>query len=253
LKFGIRPPGRGVGARRVEREAILHGNGGVAARPKGGSCLGRLAPILVAAVLLCGLVFLVFLGEGRRLALGPCAPGGEDAAQGASGEAKELLGTRNFEASPKAVGDLREGIVDERLVATLQTVTKEHRICVDAFKEGHHFLPGIADGPQIPEGYGEAGGLPNTHYYGRAADLRRIDGKPVQGNGDDPNILDVGKTIADISPQQRPDQIIGPKSWVEALDRSRREGWILDEDQLALHDDHLHLGYTSDDGTLNTQ
>lgn len=91
--------------------------------------------------------------------MGPCAPGGEGAAQGASGEAKELLGTRNFEASPKAVGDLREGIVDERLVATLQTVTKEHRICVDAFKEGHYFLPGIADGPLIPEGYGEAGTL----------------------------------------------------------------------------------------------
>jgi hypothetical protein len=202
---------------------------------------------------LCGLAFLLFLGESRRLTLGPCAPGGEDAAQGASGEAKELLGTRNFEASPKAVGDLREGIVDERLVATLQTVTKEHRICVDAFKEGHYFLPSIADGPRIPEGYGKAGGLPNTHYYGRAADIRRVDGRPVQGNGDDPDILDVGRTIAGIPSQQRPDQIIGPKSWVEALDHSRGEGWILDDDQLALHDDHLHLGYTSDSGTLNTQ
>jgi hypothetical protein len=85
------------------------------------------------------------------------------------------------------------------------------------------------------------GGLPNTHYYGRAADIWRVDGRPVQGNGDARDILEAGRTIAYIPPQQRPNQIIGPKSWVEALDRSRGEGWILDDDQLALHDDHLHL------------
>jgi hypothetical protein len=49
--------------------------------------------------------------------------------------------------------------VDERLVTTLQTVAEEHRICVDAFKEGHYFLPGVEDGPLIPKGYGKAGAL----------------------------------------------------------------------------------------------
>jgi hypothetical protein len=49
--------------------------------------------------------------------------------------------------------------VDERLVTTLQTVAEEHRICIDAFKEGHYFLPGVEDGPLIPEGYGKAGAL----------------------------------------------------------------------------------------------
>jgi hypothetical protein len=92
-----------------------------------------------------------------------------------------------------------------------------------------------------------AGGLPNTHYYGRAADIRRVNGKPVRGNGTDPDIVHVGRTIAGIPLQQRPDQIIGPHDWTEALDRSRGEGWILEEDQLALHEDHLHLGYTSED------
>ena len=97
------------------------------------------------------------------------------------------------------------------------------------------------------------GSLPNTHYYGRAADIRRVDDKLVRGNGTDPDVLSIGGTISDIPPQQRPDQIIGPRDWTEALDRSRGEGWILEEDQLALHDDHLHLGYTSDDETLNTR
>jgi hypothetical protein len=195
---------------------------------------------VVAATLLGGLVFLVFFGDGGRLALGPCVPGREGAGEGASGGAGELLETRNFEASRRAIGDLRDGVVDDRLVTTLQTVAEEHRICVDAFKEGHYFLPGVEDGPLIPEGYGKAGGLPNTHYYGRAADIRR-------GNGTDPDILDVGRTIAGIPPQQRPDRIIGPRDWTEALDHSRGEGWILEEDQLALHEDHLHLGYTSEE------
>jgi hypothetical protein len=215
--------------------------------------LRRLILILAAIAALCGLVVLIVLWDGGRLALGPCTPGREGAADDVSGGAKELLETRNFEASPKAISDLKAGIVDERLVTTLQAITEEHRICVDAFKEGHHFLPGIPDGPLIPASYGEAGGLPNTHYYGRAADIRRIDGKPVQSNGEDPNVLNVGEIIAGIPPQERPDQIIGPEVWVKALDRSREEGWILDEDQLKLHEDHLHIGYIKTVGTWNAQ
>ncbi|HZC83649.1 MAG TPA: hypothetical protein VE194_04410 [Rubrobacter sp.] len=211
----------------------------------------RLAPILAAIVLLCGLVFLIVFGDGGRFALGPCTPGREGVAEGVSGGAKQLLETRTFEASPKAIEDLKGGVVDERLVATLQAVTREHRVCVGAFKEGHYFLPGVEDGPLIPAGYGDAGGLTNTHYYGRAADIRRVDGKPVRGNGTDPDVLNVGEIIAGIPPRERPDQIIGPQSWAEALGRSPREGWILDSDQLKLHEDHLHIGYISEEGTRN--
>ena len=49
--------------------------------------------------------------------------------------------------------------MDSRLVGTLRTVAEEQRVCVVAFKEGHRFLPGVEDGPLIPEGYGEAGAL----------------------------------------------------------------------------------------------
>lgn len=212
----------------------------------------RLVPIMLV-ILLCGLVYLIVLRDGGRLALGPCTPGNEGIAAGISGEAKELLRTHNFEASPKAIGDLQAGIVDPRLVATLQAVTEEHRICVDTFKEGHYFLPGVPDGPLIPNSYGNAGGLPNTHYYGRAADIRRVDGKPVQSNATDPDVLDIGKILTAIPPQERPDQIIGPAEWTEALGRSREEGWILDSDQLELHEDHLHIGYTTYQETKNAE
>ena len=215
--------------------------------------LRRLILIVAALTILYGLMFLFVLWESGRLVLGPCTPGSEGAVEGVSGEAKELLDTRNFEASPKAIGDLKAGIVDERLVTTLQTRTEEHRVCVDAFKEGHYFLPGVPDGPLIPASYGDAGGLPNSHYYGRAVDVRRVNGKSVRGNGTDPDVLDIGEIISRIPPQERPDQIIGPESWAEALGRSGEEGWILDEDQIERHENHIHLGYIRNDGTWNTR
>lgn len=213
----------------------------------------RPALILAAAVLLCGLVFLIFFGDGGRLALGPCIPGREGAAEGVSGDTKDLLETPNFEASSKAIGDLKAGNVDARLVSALGTVAEEHRVCVAVFKEGHHFIPGVPDGPLIPESYGEAGGLPNTHYHGRAADIREVDGKPVRNYDTNSAVLDIGEVLAEIPPQQRPDQIIGPPNWTDALGRSRQEGWILDDDQLELHEDHLHIGYRSEGSTSNTE
>ena len=178
--------------------------------------------------------------------------GGEDE-EPVSGEVRALLEDPNFGASPAAVEDLRAGVVDERLVRALAAITEEHRICVDAFKEGHYFLPGVEDGPTIPEGYGEAGGLPNTHYHGRAADIWDVDGKPVEGNGGDPAVRDVGWILAGLQREDRPDQIIGPPGWTRALDRTTEEGWILAEDQTELHRDHIHLGFREENGTRNSR
>ena len=229
--------------------------GRAANRPsrKNTSPLGRLVSTLAAAVLLGG-AFLLFLEGGRELVPGRCPTGlFSPSTEGVSGETKQLLEDPNFEATPAAARDLRAGVVDSRLVATLQTVAEEHRVCVVAFKEGHRFLPGVEDGPLIPEGYGEAGGLLNTHYYGRAADIREVNGESIRNNGNDPDVLSIGEALAGLPPDQRPDQIIGPPDWTETLDPSREEGWILDEDQLELHKDHLHIGYRSEGSTSNTR
>ena len=218
------------------------------------SPLGRLISTLAAVAVLLGGAFLLFLEGGRELVPGRCPAGlFSPSTEGVSSETRQLLEDPNFEATSAAVRDLRAGVVDSRLVATLQTVAEEHRVCVVAFKEGHRFLPGVEDGPLIPEGYGEAGGLPNTHYYGRAADIREVNGKSIRKNGDDPEVLSIGGALAGIAPDQRPDQIIGPPDWTESLDRSREEGWILDEDQLELHEDHLHIGYRYEDSTSNSR
>jgi hypothetical protein len=195
---------------------------------------------IAAAVLLFGAALLTACGSIERLDLTPaCPPGigrglrdlgplkGENIVPDST-EVRKLLESPNFGATPQAVRDLEKGVVDQRLVAALRLLTKEHRICVQTFKEGHYFLPGVPDGPRIPEGYGKAGGLPNTHYFGRAADVWWVDGKPVEGHAANPGI--------------------GPPRWTETLGYGRKEGWVLAPDQLELHRDHIHIGYFDESG-----
>ena len=99
-------------------------------------------------------------GLGRGI-LDPGFLGPEDDRGGRA--VRRLLADPDFGASGDAAEDLRSGVVDPRLVGALREISRQHSICVDVFKEGHVFLPGVEDGPRIPEGYGKAGGLPNTH------------------------------------------------------------------------------------------
>jgi hypothetical protein len=225
-----------------------------------GSIFLRFRRAIAGAVLLLGAALLTACGSLERVDLTPACPPGvgsglrdlgpstdEDIGQ-RNTEVGKLLKSPNFGATPQAVRDLEKGAVDQRLVAALRVLIREHRICVQTFKEGHNFLPGVPDGPRIPEGYGKAGGLPNTHYFGRAADVWWVDGKPVEDNATAPGILQVGKILASIPPGRRPDQIIGPPRWTKALGYRRPRGWVLAPDQLKLHTDHIHIGYVEESG-----
>jgi len=75
-----------------------------------------------------------------------------------------------------------------------------------------------------------------------------VDGKPVEGNATAPGALEVGKILASIASERRPDQIIGPPTWTETLGYGRKRGWVLAPDQLGLHRDHIHIGYMNDGG-----
>jgi len=95
--------------------------------------------------------------RGRRP--GPVPDGLRLGSSGRERRGERATGGNKLRASPAAVRDLEAGIVDERLISTLQTVSEEHQVCVTAFKEGHYFLPGVPDTTVIPDGYGEAGAL----------------------------------------------------------------------------------------------
>ena len=166
-----------------------------------------------------------------------------------SGNVEDLLDDPDCRFSAFALMDLRAGVVDEYLVSALQAVCREHSIYVNVFKTGHTFGAGLAEGPTIPVGYGNAGGYPNTHYFGRGADIWEVDGKPVEGNGADPDVISVGRILAGLPSKNKPDVVIGPAAWNQALGYGPDQGWVLDEDQVFLHDDHLHIGYWHGDGT----
>jgi hypothetical protein len=216
---------------------------------------------IAGATLLLGTALLAACGSLEEVDLTPACPPGvgrgvwglsplwDENTRPDSAEARKLLESPNFGATPQAVRDLERGVVDQRLVAALRVLTKGHRICVQTFKEGHYFLPGVPDGPRIPEGYGKAGGLPNTHYFGRAADVWWVDGKPVEGNATARGVLEVGRILAGIPPGRRPDQIVGPPAWTETLGYGRQKGWVLASDQLELHRDHIHIGYIDESGS----
>ncbi len=180
-------------------------------------------------------------GSGQVPSVQPVKPG--------SGKVEDLLDDPDCQFSIFALTDLRNGVVDEYLISALQAVCREHSIYVNVFKTGHTFGAGLEEGPTIPAGYGEAGGYPNTHYFGRAADIWEVDGKPVEGNGADPDVVSVGRILAGLPSRNGPDVVIGPDSWNRALGYGPDQGWVLAPDQVALHYDHFHIGYWHGDGT----
>lgn len=181
-------------------------------------------------------------------------PTGGGEVEPGSGEAQDLIENPNVELTPEAEADLREGLVDERLIAVMNAIAANNKIRIEWFKTGHNFGPGFGeDGPTVPDGYGNAGGAVNSHYFGRGADIFVINDQQILGRGTDPDVLDAGQVLQSLGPQARPDQIIGPTAWHEALGAEREMGFINDVDQTELHNDHLHLGFMQEEGTYNTR
>ncbi len=97
------------------------------------------------------------------------------------------------------------------------------------------------------------GGLVNSHYYYRAVDIVAVDGNPIAGHATDSAIVDVGRIVRHLPPQERPDHIYGPVEWHAALGYSSREGFRCDPFHNKIHADHLHLSFESETGTSNEE
>jgi uncharacterized protein YkwD len=166
--------------------------------------------------------------------------GGSDGGGGASvplesSEVGDLLGNPNFSASPSAVSDLKSGVVDERIVAVLSRIVRDHSIYVSVFKTGHPY------GMTLPS---ELGGGPNSHGSGLAADISMVDGVPVVGQQSSDALLDIGRMLLEIPAEERPDEVIGPPEWTAQLGVSREDGFITDPGFTNSHADHLHIAYS---------
>jgi hypothetical protein len=154
---------------------------------------------------------------------------------------QRLLASATFEASLSARADIESRLVDDRLIATLFALTNAHCIAVSTVKTGHPM------GPTTP------GGFSNSHYYYRAVDIVAVDGKPIAGHATDPAILDVGRILRHLPPQERPDHIYGPAEWHAALGYSSRSGFRSDPFHDKIHADHLHLSFESETSTSNEE
>jgi hypothetical protein len=86
-----------------------------------------------------------------------------------SSTAVALLAHPSLTLSAAARADLAAGIVDERLTSLLAWLLQRHTLTVGGFKTGH---------PKHVQGQGDTHAISN-HYYGRAADISAIDGRPV--------------------------------------------------------------------------
>jgi hypothetical protein len=80
--------------------------------------------------------------------------------------ASDLLASSSVELSSAAASDLRNGIVDARLIALLAWISQSHSITISEFRTGH---------PKYVSGTTKV----SNNWYGRAATITEVDGLQV--------------------------------------------------------------------------
>jgi hypothetical protein len=115
----------------------------------------------------------------QRYRLGTCSPGssstitpptastpstGDTAAPSPS--VSELLDSSSVDLAPAAASDLRNGIVDSRLVALLDWIAERHSIAISEFRTGH---------PKFVAGTTKV----SNNWFGRATTITWVDGSAV--------------------------------------------------------------------------
>ena len=148
--------------------------------------------------------------------LDPGRFGVEGSGGGGDAAALGLLENRNVVLDEVGAGDVRAGRMDPRVVAVLESLSREHRITVSSTASDH---------PKLT-----AGGSVSNHWLGRAVDIAAIDGAPVDASNFDAR--EIALHLQDLDPAVRPDEIGTP--WAIA-----GPGYFTDAD----HQDHLHIGF----------
>ncbi|HEX2041499.1 MAG TPA: lytic murein transglycosylase, partial [Acidimicrobiales bacterium] len=145
--------------------------------------------------------------------------GGLELVEASAADVAHLLANPNLTLTPNAQADLRDGLVDQRLVNVLAAAAATHRISVSVIKTGHSQF--VAGTDRI-----------SNHFHGRGVDITAVDGAPVSPSND--SALDLALAILTAAPSLRPDELGSP--WPGL---SEFPGAFSD----AAHQDHLHLGW----------
>jgi cell wall-associated NlpC family hydrolase len=128
-----------------------------------------------------------------------------------------VLDNPHITLPPNTRHDLESGVVDPRLVATLEKLAEHHDIAISVIKTGH---------PEFVAGSHSV----SNHYYGRALDIASVDGRAV--NAGNPAAREVATEIAALDPAIRPSEVGTP--WPIGA-----PGFFSD----AEHQNHLHIGF----------
>jgi hypothetical protein len=133
-----------------------------------------------------------------------------------SAEARRLAANPNVALEGTGTEDLLAGRVDERIVAVLATLARDHTISIASLCSDH---------PKFT-----AGGVISSHHHGRGADIAGIDGVPISAWNS--QAREIAVSLRELDPAIRPDEIGTP--WAIT-----GPGYFTD----AGHQHHLHIGF----------
>jgi hypothetical protein len=151
-----------------------------------------------------------------------------------SATALALIDHPNITLTPAAEQDLRDGIIDPRLINILTHIADNYQLSILSFKTGHprcKVLPNhINAGPNCNI---------SNHWEGRAADITATSepGQPLQGvSPHNQPAQDITRWLATLPTNNpaRPDEVGSPWTTFESY-----HGHFSNR----LHQDHLHIGY----------
>ncbi len=135
--------------------------------------------------------------------------------------ADDILANKAIALTDRARADIKAGIVDPRVLGALAFMAKKFPIEVSTFRTGHsRYVAGTT--------------RDSNHYYGRAADISKVDGVAVSRSNQ--SALALANYLLTLPGDIRPTELGSPWSG----DGSGADVEVFSDEG---HDNHLHLGF----------
>lgn len=138
------------------------------------------------------------------------------------GTVQDVLSNPRITLTRNARRDLEQGLVDERVIALLAEIGRRHDFSVSVLRSGHSRCVGGSE---------YAGCSVSNHFFGRGADIYKVDGKLVTSSNESARELTLW--LSSVEKANRPTEIGSPFSDLTA-------GPLFTDES---HDDHIHIGF----------